>query len=81
MEILRKKLLNTFSNSPNNTSVQDDIEHSSTDTIENTFFTFLDAMFNILMKYDHRILNICETVIIFPLLFMFYLYNLILTHR
>jgi len=62
MEILRKKLMNTLKNLQSNTSVQDNIfEHSSTSTIENTF-SFLDAMFNILNKYDPQILNICETV-------------------
>jgi len=66
MEILRKQLLNAYTNLQNNSSVRDNtFKHSSTSSVENTFFTFLDTMFIILSKFDSEILIICETVSIY----------------
>lgn len=51
MEIFRKQLPNKFNNEPSLDGV-----------VENTFFSFLDAMFNTLSKYDPQTLYISETV-------------------
>jgi len=46
MEILRKHLLKV----PNES------------TVENTFISFIDALLNILNKYDIQFIHLCETV-------------------
>lgn len=53
MEILRKELL----------KVPMDM-HDPYNNLEDIYFSFLNAMFNILSKYDPQLLDICETVII-----------------
>lgn len=54
MEILRKELLKIPTYSQNNTSIDQ--------SLENTFFNFLDAIFNILCKCNPQVVTICETV-------------------
>lgn len=57
MEILRKKL----SNVPVEQNLNS-IEQSLEITVEHTFTTFIDSLFDILHNYDIQLLNICETV-------------------
>lgn len=54
MEILKKHLLK-FSDNMSTEEPSENIEN-------NLFFSFLDAMFCVISKYDSQILNICETV-------------------
>lgn len=54
MEIFRKQLLKLPNNLNNETSLDS--------VVENTFFSFLDAMFNTLSKYDPQTIYISETV-------------------
>lgn len=52
MEILRKRVLNL-------PKLNDLI---TINTTEKMYFTFLDAVFNILGKCDSQVLDLCETV-------------------
>lgn len=70
MEILRKQLLQLHSNLQNNLPSNQSYENN----VENTYFTFLRAMLNILSKYDPQVLSICETVRSILVLFFVILY-------
>jgi len=56
MEVFRIKILKV----PTDLQINFSIEQS--EIVENTYVTFLNAMLNIISKYDPQILNICETV-------------------
>lgn len=64
MEVLRTKLKPT--NLENSLSIE-----SFENLIENTFFSFLNAMLIILNNYDTQVIYICETVSLFFLVFIY----------
>lgn len=63
MEIFRKQLLKLPNNLNNETSLDS--------VVENTFFSFLDAMFNTLSKYDPQTIYISETVRFIQYIYIF----------